>query len=210
MSGKSRGQAFEDFLVLTVCALSGGRMEEQYLAIAGRYTAGEPGKRGIDLLASTFGKLVSLIEETRADILGDLFMGAITFGENGQFYTPEGVTDLLAQMAGTGATVFDPCCGSGRMLLSAATLNARRTFVGQDIDMRCVRMTAINLALRNLYGYVIWGNSLTAEQRLVYQTGFDGVGFIREVPPSGDAPAGSPPLPPGSPREQPNLFDQSE
>ena len=31
-SGVSRGQSFEDFLQMTVCALSGGQMEEQYLA----------------------------------------------------------------------------------------------------------------------------------------------------------------------------------
>ncbi len=48
-------------------------------------------------------------------------------------------------------------------------------------------MTAINLALRNLYGYVIWGNSLADEQRLVYRTGFDLKGFLSEVP-LGDLP----------------------
>ena len=42
-------------------------------------------------------------------------------------------------------------------------------------------MTAINLALRNLYGFVIWGNSLADERRLVYRTGFDLKGFISEV-----------------------------
>ena len=43
-------------------------------------------------------------------------------------------------------------------------------------------MTAINLALRNLYGQVVLGDSLRNEQRLVYQTGFNGKGFIAEVP----------------------------
>ena len=42
-------------------------------------------------------------------------------------------------------------------------------------------MTAINLALRNLYGQVVLGDSLRNEQRLVYQTGFNGKGFIAEV-----------------------------
>ena len=32
-------------------------------------------------------------------------------------------------------------------------------------------MTAINLALRNRYGHVIWGNSLSNEQWRVYETG---------------------------------------
>jgi hypothetical protein len=79
-------------------------------------------------------------------------------------------------------SVCDPCCGSGRMLLAAGEMQPGWEFVGQDIDLRCVRMTAINLALRNLYGYVIWGNSLGSEKRIVYRTGFDLRGVIREVP----------------------------
>jgi hypothetical protein len=74
-------------------------MEEQYLQIAKRYSEGEKGKRGIDRLADAFGLLVQLMEETRADILGHVFMGGITYGENGQFYTPESVTTLMAQMS---------------------------------------------------------------------------------------------------------------
>lgn len=69
------------------------------------------------------------------------------------------------------------------MLLSAAKVNRSRLFIGQDIDLRCVRMTAINLALRNLYGYVLWGNALTLEQKLAYKTGFNGRGVIREITP---------------------------
>jgi hypothetical protein len=182
----SRSQVFEDFLEIGICTLSGGQMEEQYLKIVKRYVEGEPGKRAIDILAEMFGRLVAVMEETRSDILGDLFMGSITYGEHGQFYTPESVTDLMAQIVNhdepAGETVSDPCCGSGRMLLSAAKLNPNRRFYGQDIDIRCVRMTAINLALHNLYGQVVWGNSLTKEKLLAYQTGFDGKGFIREVP----------------------------
>lgn len=48
------------------------------------------------------------------------------------------------------------------MLQAAADLQPRWEFVDQDVDLRCVRMTAINLELRNLYGYVIWGDSLAA------------------------------------------------
>ena len=160
-------------------------MEEQYLQIAKRYAEGDKGQRGIDRMADVFGTLVTLMDKTRADILGDLFEGGITYGEHGQFLTPEHVATLMAQLTGgegaEGTRVNDVCCGSGRLLLAAATVNRHRTFIGQDIDLRCVRMTAINLALRNLYGYVIWGNSLRIEQRLTYQTGFDGTGVIREV-----------------------------
>jgi hypothetical protein len=78
-------------------------------------------------------------------------------------------------------TVFDPCCGSGRLLLAADSVRPNCELVGQDVDLRCVRMTAINLALRNRYGRVIWGSSLTDQCRLVYRTGFDLRGFVREL-----------------------------
>ena len=184
-SRSSRGQTFSDFLEITICALSGGAMEEQYLEIVKRYADGEKGKRAIDTLASMFGELVSLMEDSQADILGDLYMGAITFGEHGQYFTPEVLADTMARIVGDGAgkTVSDPCCGSGRMLLSAAKINPNRLFVGQDLDARCVKMTAINLALNGLRGRVVWGNSLTLEQRLVYLTGFNGKGFISVIQP---------------------------
>lgn len=186
-SGRSRGQTFEDFLEIVVCTLSGGQMEEQYLKVVERYAAGQKGKRGIDILAQMFGELVNVMEETRADILGDLFMGAITFGERGQFFTPDSLCRMMAQMQLTpedhGKRIFDPAAGSGRTLLAAAEISPNNEFYGQDIDLRCVRMTAINLGLRNLYGYAIWGNSLENEQLLVYRTGLNiNGGVIRELP----------------------------
>lgn len=176
---------------MSVCALSGGQMEEQYMATVKRHTEGKPGKRGCDSISHAFGTLVNVMEETRQDILGDLFQGGITYGEAGQFLTPEPICQMMAAMTvgdvaedegSARKNVCDPCCGSGRMLLAVADLKPHWEFVGQDVDLRCVRMTAINLALRNLYGYVIWGNSLGLEQRLVYRTGFNLRGVIREIP----------------------------
>ena len=187
-SGVSRAQAFEDYLHMCVCALSGGQMEEQYLATVKKHAEGKPGKRGCDSIAQAFGALVDAMEKTRYDILGDLFQGSITYGEAGQFLTPEPVCKMMATMTvgddeGVGKkSVCDPCSGSGRMLLAVADLKPHWEFVGQDVDLRCVRMTAINLALRNLYGYVIWGNSLGLEKRLIYRTGFNLRGVIREIP----------------------------
>ena len=80
-------------------------------------------------------------------------------------------------------TYFDPCCGSGRLLLAAADVNPHAEFYGQDIDLRCVHMTAINLALRNLYGWVVHGDSLSNQQWRIYRTGFNGKGVIAEVTP---------------------------
>tara|TARA_R110002072_G_scaffold179059_1_gene335065 strand:+ start:127689 stop:128207 length:519 start_codon:yes stop_codon:yes gene_type:complete len=161
---------------MSVCSLSGGQMEAEYLQVVEKYSEGEKGDRACDYLANAFGALVNAMEETRADIIGDLFQGGVTFGENGQFFTPEPITILMAQMQMSdkgGQRVLDPACGSGRTLLAVADVNRHNEFYGVDVDHRCVQMTAINLALRNLYGYVIHGNSLTQEQWRAYRTGFN-------------------------------------
>lgn len=193
-SAVSRGQAFEDFLNMTICTLSGGEMEEAYLETVKKHTAGEQGSRGCDVIARMFGQLIAQSETTRddmKDLLGDLFQGAITYGESGQFLSPMPICRLMAQLTIGDMpqeetiprrSVCDPCCGSGRMLLAVAEKYRHWEFVGQDVDLRCVRITAINLALRNLYGYVIHGNSITDKRWLVYKTGFNLRGFLRELP----------------------------
>ena len=193
-SAVSRSQAFEDFLEVTICALSGGRMEEQYLATIEKHTSGKPGKRGCDSLATMFGEVVHQMEsepgEPMEDPLGDLFQGAVTFGENGQFMTPMNVCRMMAKSimadfeppADRRPTVNDPCCGSGRMLLAAAEIHRNAVFYGTDVDLRCVKMTVINLALQGLRGYVVHGNTLSLETHKAYRTGFDLTGFVREIP----------------------------
>jgi len=199
-SGRER--VFDDWLTMTVCCLAGGTREEEYLQTIQPYVAGEKGRRDVDRLAQLFARLVNVMEATRADILGDIFQGAITRGQAGQFFTPDSIADLMAKMVSADEareptdveehseqlaplpspliqTVNDPCCGSGRMLLAAARENRNRFFVGQDVDHRCVKITAINLALWNLYGKVIWGNSLSLEQKRIYHTGYYGQGVIR-------------------------------
>ena len=180
----SREQIFDDFLTMAVCALAGGTREEEYLQVVKPYCEGQQGKRSVDRLATLFADVVRIMDETRADLLGDIFQGAITRGQHGQFFTPDPICELMARLADhdePGKTVCDPCCGSGRILLAAAEIDRNRFFVGQDTDLRCVKITAINLALWNLYGRVIWGNSLTNDRKRVYETGFDGKGVIRVI-----------------------------
>src|SRR6185295_3638588 len=102
-SGVSRGQAWEDFLHMAVCAMSGGRMEDQYLAVVQKHSAGKHGKRGCDSIAELFAKSVAAMEteETRGemvDILGDVYQGSITYGEAGQFFSPMPLARLMARM----------------------------------------------------------------------------------------------------------------
>jgi hypothetical protein len=77
------------------------------------------------------------------------------------------------------------------MLLEAAIINPHLELVGQDIDPRCARMTALNLGLRGRYGWVVCGNSLTGNTSFAYRIGSfyhetpHGLrrGVIRDVPP---------------------------
>ncbi|MDB4614171.1 N-6 DNA methylase [bacterium] len=178
-SGISRGQSFEDFLHVSVCALAHPTMEDEYLQTIERHKDGVKGRRGVDKLAEMFATMVDAIDRTRDDILGDLFQGSITYGEKGQFLTPMPICRLMAQMnipeEKTGLdgrrSVNDPAVGSGRMLLAAAEIQPNWHFVGQDIDLRCVRMTAINLGLRNHYGHVVQADTLRNTQGLIYETG---------------------------------------
>ena len=182
-AGLSRGQTFEDFLTCCVCALGSGLMEEEYLATVRKgYDNGQKGKRGIDHITQAFARLVMMMEATRQDILGDLFEGAITYGERGQFLTPDSLAELMMSLTADpdakGEWVYDPCCGSGRLLLAYAEKNRPAELFGQDVDLRCVKMTTINLALRSLYGYVLWGNSLAREAKAGYRTGLNRFGRV--------------------------------
>lgn len=186
-SGVSRGAAFEDWLTAMVCALAAETKEAEYLAMIERHQAGKPGKRGCDLMAQMFGELVAAMDTTDADIIGDLYVGAISYGEAGQYFTPDTITKLMALMTiapearpenGKPLLVSDPCCGTGRMLLEAANLNPHVELVGQDVDPRCARMSAINLGLRGRYGWVVCGNTLTGDTSFAYRVG----SFYNETP----------------------------
>lgn len=186
-SQMSRGQAFEDWLTAMVCALAAETKEAEYLAIVERHKEGTPGKRGVDLIAEMFAELLFAMDKNKGDLLGDLFEGAISYGENGLFLTPENLAQCMARLTLDDAAsaegdkplyVNDPCCGTGRMLLEAANANPRVELVGQDIDPRCAKITAINLGLRSRYGWVICGNTLTNELHFAYRIG----SFFRETP----------------------------
>ncbi|MCG8651133.1 MAG: N-6 DNA methylase [Pirellulales bacterium] len=192
-TGHNRSRIFSDFLTVTVCALAGQTMEDEYMqTIEKGYTNGKPGSRGIDTLTTAFGFLVNAMETTGQDVLGDVFQGAITYGENGQFFTPDSVCDLMAKMSvptertDEPKTICDPACGSGRQLLAVAKHQPHWEFTGQDLDIRCTQMTAINLGLNGLKGWAVNQNTLTLETRRVFRIGmfFTGTaaGVIREVP----------------------------
>ncbi len=172
----SHAQVFRDFLDAVICALSGQRMEAQYLDIIKQYE-----KKEIDLFAALFGEMVNLMDGDGSgyvDALGEFFMQEITYGKNGQFFTPPHVCDMMALMSGEqetfNKTICDPSCGSGRMLLSYAKAYGKMNwFYAADLDENCAKMTAINFCLNGLRGEVAHMNSLSLDLYKVYQIYFD-------------------------------------
>ena len=111
------------------------------------------------------------------DAFGDIFMEHLSFGKNGQFFTPQPICDMMAQMnfadAENNKSVCDPTCGSGRTLLALAKINRELWFFGSDIDLTCVKMTVLNLALNNLRGEIVHGNPLTLDVYASFKIGRD-------------------------------------
>lgn len=170
-----------------ILAMNKGQYNDRYMEIVKKYQERDEGKkigeRTIDLFAKAWGSLHAETLESKKDILGEIFQAKISYGANGQFFTPEHITDCMSAIAmgkhsDKPETIMDPCVGSGRMLLSAAKENPEGYFVGQDIDEVCCKMAAINLWMFNLNGEIRCGNSLTNEisKRWIIRKG----GFIYE------------------------------
>jgi len=107
------------------------------------------------------------------DALGDLFMECVSFGRNGQFFTPQPVCDMMSLLTHgdelkEGQTVCDPACGSGRMLLAMAKQNRRMKFYGSDNDHTCVKMAVLNMLVNSMPGEVAWMNTLSLEHYRSY------------------------------------------
>ncbi len=155
-------RVFTDSLELFVCALSLGAKEERYLEIIGRYEKPEDYE-----LSEAFGALVLEMDndgQGLKDGFGDFFMEHLSHGRNGQFFTPEPVCEMMAQVTGAphdGARVLDCACGSGRLLMAAAKLNRNALFFGADIDRTCCLMSVINFCLNGMLGEVAWMDSLS-------------------------------------------------
>jgi type I restriction enzyme M protein len=118
------------------------------------------------------------------DALGDLFMELVSHGRNGQFFTPDNITDMIAQMVMSipqnGENVLDPACGSSRMLLSAAKMNRNVNIFGCDNDIACCKMSVINLLLNSLTGEIAWMDSLKMEYHkswFCYTTNLGGINY---------------------------------
>ena len=97
------------------------------------------------------------------DAFGDAYeylmtMYASSAGKSGgEFYTPQEVADVLATLALDGrsdvARVYDPCAGSGSLLLKFAKLlgpSSSRQYFGQEINLTTYNLCRINMFLHDV------------------------------------------------------------
>lgn len=182
----SISRVFEDFLAISAVSVSNAvnfrdDREQEYLSIVKRYS-----KEELNVFTQMFADLVLALDEHAnrpCDVLGPVFHELELHDQyKGQFFTPQHVSDMMAQIAiGEDKpevskygyfTVSDCACGSGVMLLSVAraTEENKHSFqkemlaFGTDIDLKCVHMTYLQLSLYGIPAVVVHGNSITMEE----------------------------------------------
>ena len=98
------------------------------------------------------------------DAFGDAYeylmtMYAANAGRSGgEFFTPQEVSELLAEITTVGKTevnkVYDPACGSGSLLLKFAKVlgkeNVRQGFYGQEKELTIYNLCRINMFLHDI------------------------------------------------------------
>lgn len=121
------------------------------------------------------------------DAWGDLFMALYAGGRKGQFFTPPSLVNMMTEgilynlddpthsVPGFGLrhTISDPACGSARNLLAAhikyMSIYDRKPFVsGEDIDVQCCKMSAINMAMHGCFGEVVCHDTLCEPKSVRY------------------------------------------
>lgn len=139
---------------------------------------------------SAYAKMMTLLYlavsenmEAPCDILGTIYHELNLNNEwNGQFFTPDNVCRMMASMINPVdediaekegfVSINEPTCGSGTMVIGAVwamqkshfDYQNKSIFVAQDIDIRCVWMTYIQMFLYRIPAIIIHGNTLTLEE----------------------------------------------
>lgn len=95
----------------------------------------------------------------------DVIQSKYKAGTNGQFFTPQNVSKLMAELLtqNTGGVINDCACGSGRLLLDAHQDNPTSVLIGQDLDPVACKMAVLNFYVSGVRGSIVHQNTLTGE-----------------------------------------------
>ena len=162
--GKEFYNIFDEFLDLTLGLMCNNPNQHQ-IELLTKMGENEEYKAAYAKAVSAYGEAAANYH----DPFGDIFMDRISHGNNGQFFTPEDLCQLNAQvMLPNDGYINDPTCGSGRILLAGLKSARERGFepwiCGQDLSYTCAKMTLLNLMINQARGYVTCGDTLRYEQ----------------------------------------------
>lgn len=193
---KREPEIFRDFLSIFVCSINTSNVmntkpnddnERLYFDIIDRYP-----KKSLNL----FAKIMSLFmdfsnKNPYDDLLGYIFSQYTSKrNKHNQHFTPLSLSKLISGVTMgsdreiVGKTVCDPTCGSGALLLGAASLHPRNLYFGCDLDIYCCYMSVINLFINNMSGEICHGNSLSVDYYSVWRINWssDSLGVIKIHP----------------------------
>ncbi len=138
-------------------------------------------QRLVKLLEAIAGLNLESYSDSNNDTFGDAYeylmaMYASNAGKSGgEYYTPQEVSELLVEITTLGKNevnrVYDPCCGSGSLLLKFAKVlgheNVRQGFYGQEINLTTYNLCRINMFLHDVNYHkfdIAHGDTLTDPQ----------------------------------------------
>ena len=144
-----------------------------------------------NLLISIAGINFNINSDTSIDTFGDAYeylmgMYAANAGKSGgEYFTPQEVSELLTKIALNGRdhinTIYDPCCGSGSLLLKGAKLLGENAndihYYGQEVNITTYNLCRINMFLHDV-GYEnfdIANADTLLEPAFQNQHGFDAI-----------------------------------
>lgn len=157
------------------------KLENEYTKTIKKYDA-----LAFDKFANALALLAQAMQAAPNDYLGEAYMSmGIGNANAGQFFTPGHICELMAiistdkaniykqAQAGEPITVYDPACGSGAMAIGFVNaLEKHYKVCGYrnnlhisliDIDLLCIKMAYIQMALLGVPAILKCGNTLTGE-----------------------------------------------
>ena len=123
------------------------------------------------IFSSEFHDLLGKLPEKQGDIFLDYFQNEQADRKGlKQDYTPNSIGKLIAELIGPSEVVADICAGTGSLITNFLDTHPEVQFVHcEEYSSRVIPFLLCNLAIRNISGQVIHGNSLTGEVLAVYQ-----------------------------------------
>ena len=86
-----------------------------------------------------------------------------------QDYTPDGICQLMSDIIGKRSVVADICAGSGALTLSVWDKNPDTIFVCYEKSSSALPLLLLNLAIRSVNAFVVYGDVLTEEYEAIYR-----------------------------------------